>query len=101
MSLANLAKDPRILPPLFKVSPTNPNRVTFYEPRDEMMIQILPIDLEVLQQRSKDAIIYLYDTLPDPANGNMNVGGFLLYNGETLKRPLTIVTSSRLILHGN
>jgi hypothetical protein len=101
LSPAGLAPNPLKLPPKFKVSATNPNRVTFWEPRDEMMLQLLPIDLAFLQQRKGDSIIYLHDTLPDPAFGNKNAAGFLLYNGEKLERPLTIVSSTRMVLYGD
>ncbi len=98
-----LSPDPVSLPadPVFATMPGPQTRVTFWEPRDELMVGLIPIDVLALQQRSADSIIYLYDSLPAPGPGYHDAGGFLLFNGARLLRRLTIVTNTRLMLLGD
>jgi hypothetical protein len=78
------------------------NRVILWDPREEKQLRLLPIDVAALQDRSpRDAVIYLRDELRDPAQEGSLVGGFMLHSGRTLKRPLTIVTNTRLVLLGD
>jgi hypothetical protein len=76
-------------------------RVSFWNAQDDIMLKLLPVNVAMLQQRGDDSVIYLYDSYPDPAQGGKDVGGIFLYNGKTLKRPLTIVTNSRMYEWGN
>jgi hypothetical protein len=78
------------------------SRVILWEPREDKLLKLLPIDVAALMDRSpRDAVIYLRDELRDPAQGNALIGGFLLHGGKTLTRPLTIVSNTRLVLLGD
>ncbi len=77
------------------------NRVTFWDNRENAMVKVISIDVSLLQQRSKDSIVYLFDELPDPGQSGRDVGGFLLTNGDRLLRPLTVVSNSRIYMWGD
>jgi hypothetical protein len=76
-------------------------RVAFWNGQDNLTVRLLPIDVSALQQRPGDSIVYLYDSFPDPLQAGQDVGGFFLYNGKSLKRPLTIATNTRLYAWGD
>ena len=88
--------------PVFEYMATTLPRITFWEPREGIMLGLIPIDVLALQQRdATDSIIYLRDNLAAIGGKSNDAGGFLLYNGEKLLRPLTIATNSRIVLLGN
>lgn len=76
-------------------------RVTFWNAQDGIQVRLVPIDVARLQQRPGDSIVYLHDYLPDPLQGGRDVGGFFLYNGKALKRPLTIASNHRVYNWGD
>ncbi|MDB5048842.1 MAG: hypothetical protein JWO30_1913 [Fibrobacteres bacterium] len=76
-------------------------RVAFWNSQEDITVRLLPIDVAALQQRPGDSIVYLYDSFIDAAQGGKDAGGFFLYNGKSLKRPLTIVSNSRLYNWGD
>ncbi len=82
----------------------NDIRVTINDFSEDRLIFPIPIDVASLQLRSpSDSIIYLHDDFMalDPVKGNMQAGGFLLYNGATLTRRLTIASNNRIFLLGD
>jgi hypothetical protein len=84
------------------VTAQTPARASFWETRDEVMVNLIPVDVSVLQAwRPADSIIYLYDSLVDPVHAGKVSGGFLLHNAGKLIRPLTIVTNTRMVLLGD
>ena len=85
---------PSRLPPGKVVS--DGSRVLFWDGRDTVMVKLIPIDVKRLQQRTGDSLVYLHDRLVDPLQGGKDVGGFLLYNGAKLARPLTIASNARV-----
>ncbi len=77
-------------------------RVTINDLANNRLIHPIPVDMARLQARSaSDSIIYLYDDFQDPVQGNAQAGGFLLYNGGALLRPLTIVSNNRIFVLGD
>ncbi len=79
-------------------------RVTINDFSEDRLFFPIPIDVARLQLRSPlDSIIYLHDDYMafDAVQGNKQAGGFLLYNGATLTRPLTIVSNNRIFLLGD
>ncbi len=73
LSPTALSPDPMVRPPGF-VTAGPGTRVTFWDVRDLLMVRLIPLDLALLQQRPGDSVIYLFDSLPDPAYGNQAVG---------------------------
>lgn len=76
-------------------------RVVFWEGRDSLMVKVIPVDMRRLQQRAGDSVIYLHDALSDASQGGRDVGGFLLHQGRSLQRPLTVASNSRLYVWGD
>jgi hypothetical protein len=84
-----------------KVPKDAAGRAVFWNSQDGITVHLLLIDVAALQHRPGDSIVYLYDRFPDAAQGNKDVGGFLLYNGKSLKRPLTIASNTRMYNWGD
>jgi hypothetical protein len=80
---------------------TDPTRITFWDNRENLMVEVISIDMAILQQRPKDSIVYLYDENIDPDQSDRDIGGFLITNGDRLLRPLTVVTNSRVYMWGD
>ena len=76
-------------------------RMTFWDEKEQIMVDLLPVDMARLQQRAGDSVVYMHDSRIDPAQQNREVGGFLLYNGGKLLRPLTVATNGRLYVWGD
>ncbi len=97
---AMLGQDP-VGHPGGKVNKDALGRITFWDSQAQAFMRLVGINVAKLQQRAGDSIIYLYDNFPDMAQGGKDVGGFFLYNGNSLKRPLTIASNHRVYNWGD
>ena len=101
MVTTTLAPDPLgIANPKAIKDPTG-KRVMFWNSQDNLMVKLLPINVASLQQRPGDSVVYLYDSYPDASQGGQDAGGFFLYNGKSLKHPLSIVSNHRMYQWGD